>query len=131
MYVPINSSSKLIQNHNLLKSTCILFNTKRGKELLLTFEPFSVKRLDQCCLYFQIWYFNKLYFICSTLALFMLVQLDTLNQVFTFRIKLEFFQSVSADRSVFSVMNVLCWYREQMFTDETPICDTYNPSQSR
>ena len=59
MYVPINSSSKLIQNHNSLKSTFILFNTKRGKEFLFTFEHFSVKRLDQCCLYFQIWYFNK------------------------------------------------------------------------
>ena len=41
MYVPINSSSKLIQNHNSLKSTCILFNTKPGKEFLLTFEHFS------------------------------------------------------------------------------------------
>ena len=68
MYVPINSSSKLIQNHNSLKSTCILFNTKRGKEFLLTFEHFSVKRLDQCCLYFQIWYFNKSCFICSILG---------------------------------------------------------------
>ena len=61
----------------------------------------------------------------------MLVWLDTLNQIFTFRIKLEFVQSVIADRSVFSIMNVLCWYREWMFTDETPIYDTYNPSQSR
>ena len=43
MYVPINSSSKLIQNHNSLKSTCILFNTKRGKEFVLTFEHFSEK----------------------------------------------------------------------------------------
>ena len=106
MYVPINSSSKLIQNHNSLKSTCILFKTKLGKKFLLTFEHFSVKRLDQCCLYFQIWYFNKSCFICSTLALFMLVRFDTLNQVFIFRIKLEFFQSVIADRSVFSIMLV-------------------------
>ena len=112
MYVPINSSSKLIQNHNSLKSTCILFNMKRSKEFLLTLEHFSVKRLDQCCLYFQIWYFNISCFICPTLALFILVQLDTLNQIFTFRIKLEFFQSVIVNRSVFSIMNVLCWYRE-------------------
>ena len=107
--MPINSSSKLIQNHNSLKSTCILFNTKRGKEFLLAFEHFSVKRLGQCGLYFQIWYFNKSCFICSTLALFMLVRLETLNQVFTFRIQLEFLQSMIADRSVFSIMNVLCW----------------------
>ena len=106
--------SRSILRVNLFKitSTSILFNTKWGKEFLLTFEHFSVKRLDQCCLYFQIWYFNKSCFICSTLALFMLVRLDTLNQVFTFWIKLEFFQSMIADRSVFSIMNVLCWYRE-------------------
>ena len=36
----------------------------------------------------------------------MLVRLDTLSQVFTFRIKLEFFQSMIADRSLFSIMNV-------------------------
>ena len=55
MYVPINSSGKLIQNHNMLKSTCILFNTKRGKEFVLTFEHFFCEKIRPMLSYFQIW----------------------------------------------------------------------------
>ena len=112
MYVPINSLSNLfkITTRSRALAFCL---TRIGAKIF--YLHLSVKRLDQCCLYFQIWYFSKSCFIFSTLALFMLFRLDTLNQVFTFRIKLEFFQSMIADRSVLSIMNVLCWYRERMF----------------